>query len=702
MNTRLEIFVNGVWQNLELWNRASIKYNKIVNKIASIDTREISHSNTLSIPPNFHNRSVLGINEFNPLDLARALNSKYEAKYYIEEKLVQEGFVVINRANDKDIKINFIDESLDLTDNWGETKFRDLLNNPSLSIPQDYKDAINEMKTYTLPTNQIASFLSPVGTRGHNLSLFPNNLNCIGSEFMVDKEGDRPDNSFNPFQSRPIFNAKAVFDLATLAYGYTPNYDMSVNWEEVEETYIVPSGLNDNFVDDGITNIFSTINFQNGSIVIDSNPDKLVVLSTPSRSEQPQDLTGWVSPESGWSTNYFSENSIFKPNLVQEPNGVIRYTINHSNGDFTNPSTAYGVWRNTSNNGVVFKPLFIDNFTQVTSGRIQYQISKVQLFDPPTGAGDFVGIISSIETNGNVFNYQITETFLPIESVSYDERGQFESQSIDLTYAAPENTIKELIISLMERFGVLMRIDNTTKEVLFYNYSRYLNKREEGDVVDLSDYILEYEPKEYNTNYGNGFGKLNEIGLRNPFRGNTYFLPLDNQGQGSKLKDFQRNLSKRFRDVSKVNRIPNSITPYTEYENLGLGLVVVNGTVGDLTQVRFVEDPQDGDPTFTTQGVISGVPKIENVRFSFLPIGVLEWYRLVDQAIKANPKFLLPIQLVRNLDLSIPIYIEQMGGFYIIEEISQYENPQKKVIVKVIKLVDGAEWSDDFSDDFDI
>lgn len=702
MDTRLEIFVDGVWQYLELWGRSSIKYNKIVNRIASINSREISHSNTLSLPPNYHNRNILGINVFNKTQLAKALNSKYEAKYYIEEKLVQEGFLIINTATNEDIKVNFIDSSLDVIDKWGSTKFRDLLNSQHLEIPSDYRDAIEEMKKYLLPTDEVVNFLSKVGGRGYNLCLFPNNLNAIGDKYMLDKNEDRPNDSFNPYQSRPIFNAKSVFDLASLAYGYTPIYDSSVDWNQVGDTFIVPSGMNNNFVDEGVTTPFSTTVYEPSLVITGLTTKRVSVRASAARSEKPNNINGWVSPEVGWNTSYQDLNTIFKPDLDVQSNGVVRYKVRFTSGNTTTADNTYGIWYDNTGLGVVFKSLFIDNAELLDSGTLQYEINKLQLFNSPSNAGDFIGIISTVETNGDILNFQITESFLPIESVSYDERGQFESQSVDLTYAAPSNTIKELLIGLMSQFGVLMNIDNKNKEILFYNYARYLRERLEGNFTNLSDYILEHEDYGYNTDFGNDFGKLNEVGLQDSFKGNTYFVAIENQGNDSKLKDFQRNLSNKFKDISKVNRIPNTNTSYIEYENTGLGLVYHGYELGKLTQIRFYENPSEGSSTFTSQGEIIGVPAVENFKFSYLPLGVFEWYRIVDQSVKANPKFLLPSDLVRNLDLTIPIYIEQMGGFYAIEEISEYENAQEKVIVKVIKIVEGAEFNDDFNNDFNI
>lgn len=700
--TRLEIFTDGKWVALELFNKTSIKYNKLVNRIGNINTRELSHTNTFSIIPTYNNRQMLGINVFNAEQLAKALNSKYEAKYYVEEKIVQEGFVIINQSNENVIKLNFIDEALDLVDRWGETEFRDLLNNPSLPIPQDYKDAINEMKNYSLPFNSIATPLSQVGSRGHNLALFPHNLNTIGDEYGVDANGDRPNNSFSPYQSRPLFNSKAIFDLACSAYGYTPIYDLSIDEDDIEKTYIVPSGLNDNFTDDGVTSEYGIVDDNDGSRLIDSSFDRFAVIATNSRSLIPNNVNGWVDPESGFIQSYRSLPTIFVPNLNRLPSGIIRFTTNVSSSANISANNTYAVYSNsTFGSNVIFKSLFIENEV-IENNSLKFDINKNQLFDKPNGADEFLGIFSTIQTNLPIFDYQITETFLPIESVSYDERGQFQTQSLDLTYAAPNETVKDLIVGLMRKDGILMNINNRTKEVLFYNYSRYQNQREGLVSTDFSDYLIEAERFDYNTNFGNDFAKLNEIGLSEPFKGNTFFITLDNQGQESKLKDFAENFLPKFKDVEAVNRIPNTQTPYTEFTNTGLGLVTLNGELGNLTQVRFVEELEDGQPSFISQGEFFGLSKVENVRFNNVPRGISNWYFLVGNAIKANPKFLIPVDVIRNIDLTSPIYIEQMGGFYIIEEISEYQNSQTPVEIKVIKLVDGAEFSDDFSNAFNI
>ena len=76
--------------NCETINRYVITTS--INKIGKVDKREISHSNTFSIPYIFHNTDALGLNIFNVHKLAVSLNQKYAAKYYKEGILLQTRF----------------------------------------------------------------------------------------------------------------------------------------------------------------------------------------------------------------------------------------------------------------------------------------------------------------------------------------------------------------------------------------------------------------------------------------------------------------------------------------------------------------------------------------------------------------------------------------------------------------------------------
>jgi hypothetical protein len=66
---------------------------------------------------------------------------------------------------------------------------------------------------------------------------------------------------------------------------------------------------------------------------------------------------------------------------------------------------------------------------------------------------------------------------------------------------------------------------------------------------------------------------------------------------------------------------------------------------------------------------------------------MVAWYDIVDRAVRAQATFLIPLNIIKNLDLSRPIYIRKLGGFYIIEEVEEYTDAQTTVRVKLIKLL---------------
>ena len=76
METRIEIYKDELWQPLRLKGNSSIKYNSVINKVGKIESREISHTNTFSLPYIHENIEALGLNVFNTRDMAKALNTK--------------------------------------------------------------------------------------------------------------------------------------------------------------------------------------------------------------------------------------------------------------------------------------------------------------------------------------------------------------------------------------------------------------------------------------------------------------------------------------------------------------------------------------------------------------------------------------------------------------------------------------------------
>lgn len=722
--TRIEIYKNLQWKHLVLRDNDAIKYNAVINKVGEVSTREISHTNTFSLAPVWQNTQALGLNIFNAKDLAKALNTKYRAKYYVEDKLFQEGFLVINNTKGGTIQVNFIDEALDITEKWGSTTYQELLRDDTLAFPLDYQNAINELFEYDMDKTAVLTPLSEVGTRGHNLCLFPNNLNTIGDVFQLDENENRIDDAFNPYQSRPVFNAISLFDLATVGYGYTPIFDPSVDWQKIMRTYMVDKGLLESANgNNGIQQIQHPTVSSAGSPFYVDPPDFGAPIQTYTIKHL-YDFSAGVSKKPGQVENFsepvlfqtftgapfypppsqpwLNENVIFTPDVQAGNVGEINIkgdtVVTSTNGDFTD-ITIIGIWKNITLgsptvdsvlaqrdfNGNITGPL-VEN-TPITATQFDVTLDKSVLDTVPSGADPdgLVGIsviVSKTFLNGGVFNMgnlQVTETYLPVGVVAYDDYGQYLPDIVDLTHAAPKETIKTLLSGIMHKEGILMDIDNKNREVKFFTYGAYEQQKFDGNFSDWSKYLQKYDPLLHNTNYGNAYAIKNRIGLNTPYNGNTSDIILENQGEDSKYKDFTTNYLQKFKDISNVKEVLNTNTPYLEFENKGLGLVEYGGNLGQLSQRRA---------NGSVQGDFTGLAAMINVNGSILPNGVVEWYKLVDEAIRVDAQFLFPSDVIKQLDLSEPVFIEGMGGWYIIEEVSEYENQGTPVEVKLIKLID--------------
>lgn len=708
METRIEIFKDGEWKEVRLTTSGEVRYNALINSVGSVTTREISHTNTFSLLPLSSNIETLGINFFNPSKLAKALNSKYKARYYVEDKILQNGYVVVNNTKDGNININFIDEGLSLIDKWGTTTFKELIQG-NYPFPSDYATAIAELREYDMDQLNTLTVLSDVGTRGHKVALFPNNLNSIGDDFQKNVNGDRISNVFNPYQSRPIFSTKALFDMATEGFNYTPIYDPSVDWDVVDKTYIVNKGQDENKEGNNnlITTVYPTISGNGWYYHVGTNfgsldwTAKSMFIYPLSISVQPDDVPNFVSVEPVGDDSWKSQNSIFVPNLSTSNVGSIVWDANVTGFQQDDPYQVEVklVWRNTNIPGgdtftVKYSKLGIEptspyiTYNNAGSGVLKVTIDKTIFLTPPTPAGgnewnEIVGVIVNCFTmNGEIMagqltNMKVTETRFPEGVVAFDEYGQYIPTAVDLSHNASTKTLKELLIASMHKEGILMNIDAETETVKFFSYGHYETQKEMSNFAVWSDYLQKYNYPNFNTDYGNNFAKINRIGLSSPFQGNTKDIVLENQGEDSKYKDFTEDYVKIFNDVSNVLEISGSVA-YFEFTHKGFGIVEDDGLLGGITQTRA-----DG----TTAGLIS-VPKVVNVNYALIPNGVIEWYKLVDTAVRVSAAFLVPVEVMRKLDLTEPVYVEELGGFYIIEKVDEYQDSSKVVIVKLIKLID--------------
>ena len=730
MSAKIEILKDGVWTKLELKDSSDIKYNARINKIGETSNRQIGSTNTFSLPYTSINIKALGINRFNQSTLALALNRKYEAKYIVDESIIKAGFLLINNTKNGNINVNFIDKALDVVSKWGEITYQDLLLNESLRISEDYQDSIEELRSYSMSPSQVLNPLTNIGSRGYNLCIFPNNLNAIGDDFQKDAFDVRLDDSFNPYQSRPIFNAMSLFDLACERYGYTGIFDESVDWTTIKNTYFISeeNDKGEEESDSGLVTItYETIPSYDFYRSLDygfTNARSTAMMKFPiANSTFPASYSNWkdstyiydISYATSWSykpTDYWRFSyTVFRPDLSQGTGGEIRFTADHNyalnvsppttkviiywnpidpNADVINQSYGNGTTWNGSSN--VPDIPFPSGIVVAEAGQGEFDldvtIDKSIFNNIPVGAQSLIGVtISRQVTAANPYrltllNMTVSEVSNTSEVVTFDNNAQFENNPVDFTYAASRKTLRSLLIGIMHKEGILMNINDNNKTIKFFTYSHYEKQQENGNYEVWDKYHLKNSDSEWQTNYGNNYSRTNAIGLSSPFKGNIFSYSLENQGEMSRYKASGTDLNKVYKDVENVKNIKNTNNPYAEYTSKGLGLVEVRGIIGgSLDQFRVSEGVN------ITQGSFTDLPLIANVNYGGLPKGVEEWYNLIDKAVRVKAKFLLPIEVIKNLDLSKPIYVGELGGFYIIEEISEYSNSNNEVTVKLIKLI---------------
>lgn len=816
-NTRLEILKDGVYVPLKLRDNQPIRYNSVINKIGEVDVREISHSNTFSIPYIYQNIDALGLNDFNVHQLAVSLNKKYDAKYYKDGILLQVGYIVINGSDGSNIRLNFIDGALELTQVWGSTKYIDLLRSGNPSIPADYQTAIAEMRDYVLANDAVATFLSDIPNNDYPISLFPNSLNCIGDKFQEYHDGLRPNDSFNPYQSRPIFNAYAFMNIICEAYGYTPIFNDSIDWDIIKKTYMVAEGLDKSEQDIGSLEVveydtidstephYSTVNgfgnIYSYQVAMEFPTD--VGITPNSVDNFPSNPMGVKLPGAG----FFSKRSLFVPNLDETVGDIIfkgnvstelpfggspeivnegdfatttfwtstgtatisgvgdfpdmtnstitqsnilgsvlgfyqlEYEVVSTNGgqlrlsgtnsafDTINiPSDTTGVKRvalaNNGGSNLIFNnnSSFVGEINNISLKKIYHPMFAVWK-NSTDGLAPIIEPIPSVEDNSNfvIFNItiskdyfdtapaqadpdgligvylvadssslspnvgqmtfmEVTETISPPGYISYDlDTGEYLQENIDLTYAAPKDNITKLLTGLMHKEGMLMNIDHSNKEVEFFSYSYYKTQVNNGVFYDWTQYLQEYINPEFNTQYGQQYAIKNRLGLAEPYLGNTVDIVLGNQSSQSKYKDFKENYLKDFKDVKKVDNVLNTSAPYVEYAVNGLSLVEHEGDLSSLANLDWDKN---------NYGNLVGLPYIQNVNFTIVPSGVSWWYNLIDTAVRSKPTFLLPAEIASKLDLRKPVYVGQLGGFYILEELEGYVDSSTPVRAKLIKIPD--------------
>lgn len=756
MRTRIEILKGDTWVELVLKEK-SIKYNQVCNRIGSLDQRKISHSNTFPLPYVSENIIALNINVFSPVLMAEALNRKFQARYYVKDKLLQKGYLVINNTIRGEISVNFIDEALVIVDEWGRLTFKQLLQklintplelNKSVISPS-FLANLTILSSYNLDKTVKVLNTPSCFCNGDDLSIedkevfitrFPNYLNNIGDKFQLDKEDIRKVDFFNPFQSRPIFSMFGFLYIVSQAFGYKLRLDPGVDFLALRDTYLCNNGTKegtpqeDSFVSSS-TKIIASGEAQywrtnKGGAGSGDNegwfemffqyPDDVPTINEFGKkvgvaSRTPNEVGSYPPSH----TYYRERESILDKKCVVliETNPIVGQVV--WTGEISprvplnkfsfSQFIAVSVWRNIYGSTTEI-PFIIESEGKVSEGSNPDRTfivkgEKSQLNDIPPGFPTFIGLVLRVIVRHedefyndvpSIKNMHFVEKVLPKGLAEFDKFGQYLNSTVDLLSLAPETSIKELLSSILQQQGLLLTfvkdengVQNIVKLFTYGAYRDRVRESREGQLnkfYDWSEYHQRNIDPGYNTDFGSEYGEMNEVSLTNPFPGNIGHIKIStnvtSKGFQSKLIPLAKNQAKSFEDVSAVDFIGDT-DPYFEYTNTSLGLV----------SCKFNEFLPGSRKQYNAEltgftAIADELAKISNVVYSddYLPIGIKELYYLVDVSVKSTATFLLPTFVVQNFDISLPVYVESLGGFYIVEQIGEYVDDLTLVKVDLIKL----------------
>lgn len=710
----LEIFRDGEWHKLDLPNGQKVKYNLLVNDIGNPSERKISHSNTYTLPKTVNNIQALGLNYLNSNALRRSLNRKFDCRIKDRGRITMEGFLVINRPTDKDIKVNVIDKAVDLLGMWGSTTYKELLNNDALisSLPQAFRNAVAQLREFNIPLqNQPMTPTSNIYGLSYPLAAFPNTLNVIGDNFnKLDTDIRVPADRINTFQSRPLFNASAFLRMICNAYGYNISISPS---NDPRNDYIVPESANEepDTNQNPETGLLDDVKrwdiYDPGSSNTVGQMAFYLPPGVPSNS--PNNITGYTDPPELLVENvpaysrrdYKAMNCIY---YISESrmSGKLTYFCNYQNVSTFPDNNCYvrhyvrSVWRNLNGLGVMFHEIEgiedvweWKSLSEVQSAEIVIDKSQFKI-KPDPNAFTFFGILHIVQfrrptailypeeyDSPHMINMRTTEEIITEDKITFNDKDEFyQGTTVNLANAAPQETIKNLLSGILVRNGLLCYIDDLNKTVYFYGYGLMTSRITSRTYIDdWSDYFLKNMPIEYDTQYGDKYAKLNRIGLKEAFPGNSYNLKLSEQGEDSKYKDFVEFENPQFKDVTEVKLVnTGGVKPYFEYTNKGLGLVSIESTINGLIQTN-------------SKGVEAGTVNVrhaQNVNYHRLPQSVIDWYEIINKGVRVKGYFLLPQDVIKNIDLRRPKYVEGLNSTTIIEKVSEYVDAQTPVEVTLI------------------
>lgn len=677
----VQLFLNG--QRVDLSSDSPIALTFQINNLAEVKNQQGNTSNQFKLPLTQLNRRILGF----PDDIRLTNNLPY-TKY--EAKLVQDGIEIIPAGM---AELNSTDENnASITVISGNVDFFDLIDAPIYDMGDSTKPA--GVKQVFKPFNHIWNIANAATSQKKTTGwIYP----------VIDYGSISP---LAPYkvdvrQLRPAFFLKTAIDLITGQTGYTVKADILD--DPLYNKLLIP---------------FAADNFEHG-YDYQNQPDELGIVANT------------VSDQSATHLSIFAPSAgvIPFPNVSSDPAGQFNGTKFTSNAIFTGEvivtipkfyfNGRVGGGNPTSVNiNIQLKAPGFDNFIAAT---LTYDLTNNQFTrEPGTSGSGLRGYNTFTQKKVSAvidfkpgyeasvvyeFQHDIPGFFTLYAGATLQIKAQNDNvrfgQEIQCERILPDINQKDLLKDNLQRFGIICQTDNSNRTVtlasfknivrnipIAKNWTAKCKNIGKGVVFKLGNYAqlnnLKYKEDEAITNgYADDVITIDDKTLPSSVDLFTsQFAPTLNTpfvgGEIAQIKKIDDPESDLNFSVGTAPRI--LIDEKRNLNNIGGGTTI---EFTDGSTSLYINDVISTPYFYKNAGAFSLSWQDKGSNPGLISLYYKELERILTRTKKVTRYFLLSPRDILELDLLIPIYLEQDNAYFYISSIQQW----RKGVACAVELV---------------
>ncbi|MBD1383995.1 hypothetical protein IDJ75_01805 [Mucilaginibacter rigui] len=679
---QLQLYIND--ELVDLADDSPVALTFQINNLAEVKNQQGNTSNQFKLPLTQRNRQILGFPDEVAFTTALPYDN-YQAKLIQDGlEIVPSGLAVLKSVDDDTAAITVLSGNVDFFDAL-DVKIYDMGD----STTDTGKQKVFEPYMHTWNVNSVAA--SQTHTEGWIWPVVDYGL--IPADFVNNPQIDVR-------YMRPGFFLKTAIDMFVAQAGYKVDPDSFLLKQPMYEKLIVQ---------------FAGDSFEHGTDY-QKSPDEQGVLATLGRNFQvshpdaknPTGIIPFINVVNNKNGNYNPSTGIYTATSVVKVNISLKIPTFYFHGHI---SSSYG-----SEVDIILRfhdPVNGDyNFPPATFNLIDATLDPFNGFPRPFGYKNYSDP-TTISAEADMApgcqlmvmyefrNYSGSDFSMRADTeltITADNHDVLYGQQVQCERIFPDITQKDLLKDTLQRFGIICQTDNTTRMVTFSSFR---------DIVENIPRAL------------NWTGKCLD-------QGKTVTFQLGNYAQVNNLlyKEDEGIFPQKFGNA-QIKIADKTLTLSADlFESqfaATLNRPYLNGSIAQILKVDTKDDPENIDFNTSTQprllineqydlkqfskqitftdGTVSkayndviSVPYFyktggehnlqwEDLRLQYYP----ELEKILQQTKKVERYFMLSPRDILELDLLIPIYLEQDGAYYYINKIDSWRKGQP-VKIELVKL----------------